>query len=88
MRKSHLKEHEDSHSEVPRYSCQTCHRAFKFKGSLRNHSCNKSGEREGVPDSAELQVNEDTTGIDNGTSNSQAYADRDEGMLEMGEASV
>lgn len=88
MRKSHLKEHEDSHSEVPRYSCLTCHQAFKFKGSLRNHSCSKSGEMEGLPDSGEPQVNRDTSGIAKGTENSQDYADGDKGMLVMEETSM
>lgn len=39
VKRSQLKEHEDKHSEVAKYSCVTCKHSFKFKVSLRNHSC-------------------------------------------------
>ncbi|XP_068223344.1 uncharacterized protein [Palaemon carinicauda] len=40
-KKSQLKSHEDKHSAVPKYTCNICERSFKFKVSLKNHSCKK-----------------------------------------------
>lgn len=42
VRKSRLKEHEDMHNKVPKYSCDICKHSFKFRVSLRNHSCKKN----------------------------------------------
>ncbi|XP_045592799.2 uncharacterized protein [Procambarus clarkii] len=39
LRKCQLKEHENKHSKIAKYSCDTCKHSFKFKVSLRNHSC-------------------------------------------------
>ncbi|XP_042873851.1 zinc finger protein 154-like [Penaeus japonicus] len=39
VKKSQLTAHEDKHSNVPKYSCDICKHSYKFKVSLRNHSC-------------------------------------------------
>ena len=41
VKKSQLKEHQDKHSSIPKYTCSVCKRSFKFKVSLKNHSCKK-----------------------------------------------
>ncbi|XP_050718438.1 zinc finger protein 699-like [Eriocheir sinensis] len=41
VRKSQLKEHQDKHSTIPKYSCSVCKHSFKFRVSLKNHSCKK-----------------------------------------------
>lgn len=41
VRKSQLKEHQDKHSTTPKYSCSVCKHSFKFRVSLKNHSCKK-----------------------------------------------
>lgn len=42
IKKSQLKEHEDKHSKIPKYSCDVCKHSFKFRVSLRNHSCKRN----------------------------------------------
>ncbi|KAK7083740.1 hypothetical protein SK128_005711, partial [Halocaridina rubra] len=39
VKKSHLIDHQDKHSQIPNHTCNVCNRAFKFKVSLKNHSC-------------------------------------------------
>lgn len=41
VKKSQLKEHQDKHSTIPKYTCLVCKHSFKFKVSLKNHSCKK-----------------------------------------------
>lgn len=42
VKKSQLKEHEDKHSKIQKYSCDLCKHSFKFRVSLRNHSCKRN----------------------------------------------
>ncbi|XP_066986077.1 zinc finger protein 235-like isoform X2 [Macrobrachium rosenbergii] len=45
-KKSQLKSHEDKHSDVAKYICSVCEHSFKFKVSLKNHSCKSSRNTE------------------------------------------
>ena len=42
IKKSQLVLHSDKHSSIPKYKCNVCNRAFKFKVTLKNHSCEKT----------------------------------------------
>lgn len=39
VKKSQLKAHQVKHSNISRYTCTVCKHSFKFKVSLKNHSC-------------------------------------------------
>ncbi|XP_045131979.1 B-cell lymphoma 6 protein homolog [Portunus trituberculatus] len=39
VKKSQLKAHQVKHSDISRYTCTVCKHSFKFKVSLKNHSC-------------------------------------------------
>ncbi|XP_076053322.1 uncharacterized protein LOC143032431 [Oratosquilla oratoria] len=45
VKKSQMTAHQDKHSEIPKYGCSVCHHRFKFKISLKNHSCKPAADK-------------------------------------------
>lgn len=41
VKKSQLIGHQDKHSNISKYTCSICNHSFKFRVSLKNHSCKK-----------------------------------------------